>query len=746
MAELIGGTVGAVVGFAVTGGNPVGAQWGWAIGAMVGGSSTTVQQPRIGDLAEVRASEGGARARVYGTFRPLGGQVVWAGRPRENRTRQRQGKGGPRVETSTILRSYAIGICEGPITGVTRIWRNTDLVYDVRPGSPIAAESARWMQGKTLLLGGWDQLPHPTIEAEAGAGNAPAMRGTALLVVTDEDLTDMRGAIPAYQFEASAQPTVALDVIVRGICEAARIPPSRIDTTALAGNMVFGYAASPQYSAAEAIAELGKVYFFDMQDADGVLRFVPRGGSSIATVTEAEFVEEESEPEKDTTRDSMSVPRMLHLMYHDLAGGLAADKQMSERESSLRVDAPTVVSTPVVMDAWTAARVIATHHRVMEEDLRGEMVFGLSDARLAITESDVIVVQYRGRSQRCRVTRAEILDGWQRITAVRDRQSAYTVQALAKPPAPVTPPPSTIPGPTRFAFLDLPALSQDVLGYHIATSGETAAWRGAIVEREEVGGQWSVVATDGMGAIIGTLTAPLPRASEWYSDETNAITVQLARVDDELSSITRDVWLARGNSAAIVRVDGSAEIVQFRDAVETVPGTWRLSGLLRGRLNTGTSEHGSGAVFVMLDGVIMVPATTDRIMTDMKHRHYSGGNAVTVALVNARKSAVPSFRRWTGRSQREWPPIIDSVSMFGNTLTVSWTPRHRFGGDVNPIASANFTGWHVTATSWPGMAAVDTTGTTASLDVAGFSLPIMVLVRARNRLTGLGDPAARLVL
>jgi len=168
---------------------------------MVGGSFTTVQQPRIGDLAEVRAGEGGPRARVYGTFRPLGGQVVWAGRTREIRRRQRQGKGGPRVETSTILRSYAIGICEGPITGVTRIWRNNEMVYDVREGSPIAAESARWMQGKTLLLGGWGQLPHPTIEAEAGAGNAPAMRGTAMLVVTDEDLTDMRGAIPAYQFE-----------------------------------------------------------------------------------------------------------------------------------------------------------------------------------------------------------------------------------------------------------------------------------------------------------------------------------------------------------------------------------------------------------------------------------------------------------------------------------------------------------------------------------------------------------------
>jgi len=217
MANAVGGVVGAAIGFVV--GGPAGAQWGWAIGAAVGTSFSTIRQPRIGELAEVRAGEGGPRARVYGRFRPIGGNVVWAGRAREIRRRQRQGKGAPRVETSTILRSYAIGICEGPITGVSRIWRNNELVYDVRAGSTMLAESARWMQGRTLLTGGWDQLPHPTIEAEAGIDNAPAMRGTALLVVTDEDLTELRGAVPAYQFE-----------VFRGVGRSLTTPPYEIET------------------------------------------------------------------------------------------------------------------------------------------------------------------------------------------------------------------------------------------------------------------------------------------------------------------------------------------------------------------------------------------------------------------------------------------------------------------------------------------------------------------------------------
>lgn len=1059
MAQVVGGVVGAAVGFFV--GGPAGAQWGWAIGSAIGNSFTTIKQPRIGDLAEIRAGEGGPRARVYGTFRPIGGQVVWSGAPREIRTRQRQGKGGPKVESSTILRSYAIGICEGPITSVSRIWRNNELVYDVRPTSEIFAESVRWMQGRTILLGDWDQLPHPTIEAEAGAGNAPAMRGTALLVVTDEDLTDLRGAIPAYQFEvgASVCPQVpggvqagtfsgafngagratiratssgiyastaavvsnstnpvefkrlgnsmalvsdqafvpagdrpppgsslpmqliainenresigedgnsglldlqaagswraylfpeagapnawafglsndnrsshvwfsgthvylcftrsntfnaagdaltyrifrwpltasgasvvadassvkfndglapgggsflfhrdregfihcynaasntwrifdaelslvdsfspsftigrpigvdglylfhggtstvtsgqqalfvrkrsdfslvgeiqmphlsgvlqttdfnwsmsfnddvivvqggglavtvayavdcgtptegsqsSLRAIVSAICADAKLEPSLVDVTALPAIGVPGFATSPDYTAASALQELSKVYFFDPQDADGRIRFIPRGGDFRAILTEDEFVDGENEPEADTTRDSISVPRLLHLNYFDVEGGQGADKQFSERQISPRTDAPTVLSTPIVLDAETAAKSIRVQHQVMEEELRGDLVFGVPDKYIGLTEADTIVAQYRGRSQRARITKVVVNDGWQQLTCLRDRQSAYDATPQVVPPALVTRPPSTIVGATRFAFMDIPALSQsaDALGYHIATSGEVVGWRGAAVERQE-GGAFALLATDGDGTVMGTLTAALPLASEWYPDETNLITVQLARADDELEAISRDAWLSRGNAAALVRADGTAEIVQFRNAVETSPGVWTLSGLQRGRLNSGASAHAIGATFVLLEGALFVPSTSERLASTLTHRAYSVGNLPS--------TATPQARTWTGRSQREWPPIIESAERAADTVTVTWTPRHRFGSDENPVPSSHFDGWQVDATSGGTTRTATVLTPTAAIDVTGLTNPITVTVRGRNRLAGLGDPATRII-
>ncbi|MFN8994028.1 MAG: hypothetical protein ACK5X3_10270, partial [Pseudomonadota bacterium] len=362
----------------------------------------------------------------------------------------------------------------------------------------------------------------------------------------------------------------------------------------------------------------------------------------------------------------------------------------------------------------------------------------VSDRHIALAESDVVIVQYRGRSQRARITKVVMNDGWQQLTCLRDRQSAYTAQVQPIPPAPVTLPPSTIPGATRFAFLDIPALSQsgDSLGYHLATSGELAGWRGAAIERQE-GSAYSLLATDGSGTVMGALTAALPLASEWYPDETNAINVELARSDDELEGVSTADWLSRANAAALVRADGTAEIVQFRNAVETSPGVWALSGLQRGRLNTGASAHAIGATFVLLDGALFVPSPSERLASVLTHRAYSVGDLPA--------TGAPVARTWTGRSQREWPPIIESATRTGDTLAVTWTPRHRFGSDENPVASTHFDGWQVDATDGTSTRSATVITPTASLDVAGLTNPITVTVRGRNRLAGLGDAATRII-
>lgn len=202
--NLIGGIVGATIGFVVTGGNPAGAVRGFMLGSAVGGivmpgELPTVQGPRLDDL-RVQASEYGRPIPiVYGTV-ALQGNVIWAADIKEVRSETEQGgKGGPSQTTVNYayFGNFAIALCDGPIEGVGRIWAGPEkrLIYD---GTSIEGGAIR------IYTGGEDQLPDPLIEQYEGAGNAPAYRGTAYLVFEDFPLARDGNRLPFITAEVGA--------------------------------------------------------------------------------------------------------------------------------------------------------------------------------------------------------------------------------------------------------------------------------------------------------------------------------------------------------------------------------------------------------------------------------------------------------------------------------------------------------------------------------------------------------------
>lgn len=193
------GAVGAVIGSVV--GGPVGAQWGWAIGSALGGMYSASQQvipgPKIGDVQRQTSQEGGFRPIVYGRSHPIAGNVIADGGPVIVKKRQRQGKGGPKVETESAYRTYAVGFCEGEAT-LLQAWRNGILVYDAEDPS-MAAENAKFLEYATWYTGSFDQPASPDLEEIYGVGQAPYFRGTAYLSLHNEDVTDQRGAWSQWQ-------------------------------------------------------------------------------------------------------------------------------------------------------------------------------------------------------------------------------------------------------------------------------------------------------------------------------------------------------------------------------------------------------------------------------------------------------------------------------------------------------------------------------------------------------------------
>lgn len=170
------------------------------------------QAPTPGEYATQTAKEGEPRPIVFGIARPIAGNIMDTTeaivKTEYVKVKSQGGKGGKKKKekqaVEKVYRTYAIRVCEGPITGFRRIWRNNKLVYDGRAGSDWGARNNHvFLSLARLYTGDWNQMPDPTLESLHGVGNVPAYRGTAYIVFVNEDLTDLGGAIPQYQFEVA---------------------------------------------------------------------------------------------------------------------------------------------------------------------------------------------------------------------------------------------------------------------------------------------------------------------------------------------------------------------------------------------------------------------------------------------------------------------------------------------------------------------------------------------------------------
>lgn len=165
----------------------------------------------LGELSQQTAKEGEPRPIAYGICRPIGTNVIYQSQPIRRMVKTYAGKAGGKggskkkkqyQDVEHVYRYYALRVCEGPITGYRRIWRNGTLVYDARKGSAWGAKNNHlFFKSYRLYTGTWDQMPDPAMQSMLKTTDIPAFRGTAYLMAVNEDLTDFGGAIPQWQFE-----------------------------------------------------------------------------------------------------------------------------------------------------------------------------------------------------------------------------------------------------------------------------------------------------------------------------------------------------------------------------------------------------------------------------------------------------------------------------------------------------------------------------------------------------------------
>lgn len=248
--QIIGGVVGAVAGFFLSGFNPMGALYGAQLGMMAGGAidppkGPTVEGPRLSDLTVQTSNYGAPIPRDYGTTL-INGNVIWIenNRLKESVTKTKSGgKGGSKSKTTTNTYSYsatfAVGLCKGPIAGVRRIWIGPNLVYHAGATDPdTIVASSEASSGFAVYLGTNTQQPDPRIQADVGAANAPAWRGLAYLVFYDLELAGYGNSLAGAQVRVEVIQPIATETF--SVTTTASSVASRMTEMAWRGESITG--------------------------------------------------------------------------------------------------------------------------------------------------------------------------------------------------------------------------------------------------------------------------------------------------------------------------------------------------------------------------------------------------------------------------------------------------------------------------------------------------------------------------
>lgn len=686
-------------------GGPIGAAIGSAIGSLIDNQLFPVKSegPRLTDLSITTSSYGDYIPLLYGPQNRLAGKLMWTTGLQEHVSQRREGgKGGPSQEITeyTYTMSGAWLICAGEeepgdggeIDSVRKILMNGKLVYDA-DASPAVTDWGLW-SSITIYPGNFTQTPDPTIEAEEGAGNAPAYLGLAYVVIADLQLADFGNTQPNIEFFVRKKGEQTLSSMVLDICTRAGLPQNFVSTSPLQDRTVEGMAIGNNSTAVAVIKQLGMAFDFDTAEESGSLRFVNRNSAPHGYIPFEGLAGHEANADRPeairwTRSPATDQPRQASVTYPDVDRDLQAGSQLAVRgsgSSQQNLDQELAIS----MDADLA---ISVADRMLWEAVNASQTAeaDTDDRFIWVQAGRKYLFETVGGWEAYRVLeKTRGADGVIRLGLARDRNALY-IPSSTGAVVPVPEQEVALPGETTLILLDAPMLqdTDDDTGFYWGVTGESSGWRGAYVDRSsDSGTSWAVMGSTGRRTAMGELETAMPSGSPAVWDRASTLRVRLVDPDAVLESRSELEVLNGFNAAWIGDWDGlDGEIIQFQNATQISDDLWEIDTFLRGRLGT---EHAIGNSEI---GHAFVPLNLGDLQRDdygssdwQKSRLY---RAVSL-LTEAGDADIQSFTSF-GESKAPLSPVLASGSRDGSgDVLISWIRRSRFrspglGGGPLPI-------------------------------------------------------------
>ena len=654
------------------------------------GHTTTIRGNKIADFTVSTAEYGAPVPEILGTTRVSGNVIYYDDfTAHEHRETQRSGKGG-HSKTVTISYTYTVavlmGLCEGPISGVKRVWVGKE-IYNY-PDSNIQM---------TLWKGTQDQKPWAYV---AGKHPDKALPYTGLAYMAGViDLGDS-GSMPNYNFEVAGKLLNTGDGVdvnpadyIRYVLD--KVGLSKVEIIGLDNYRKYCAAADllistpPDETQSKSarniineIATLTNAYVFWSNDTFKIVPlddrtydtwtpnrtilynltaddFIPQSGGALVTYQRkdssevynqfpVEFINRTNGYEKETVSYAVTddiadyglrqaSTTQAHYFYTKeravkLAESLARNGKYSRNKYTFKLD-------------WSFCRLEV-----------GDLVT-LTDVNCGLNKQVVLIDSV-----------TEGTDGLLTFTAISRpdgeySEATYDVHETDRPyinynqPAPDTAKPVILQPPAD--------LTQNGLELWVGAKGTADMWGGCDVFVSDDNEHYRLAGQITNTARIGTLAAAVAK---------DTTIIEVAVNGTLLSGSEQDAQ--RGNT--LCWLDG--ECLSYQTANLLTNGHWQLTGCIRGQYNTSAVAHAAGVPFARLDATLLhVPFRKEDVGKTiwLKFASYNifGSGNQSLADVKAYEYTIMAYYIPPVsdlRAYNRYRQMPDGVARYD--LVVTWTP------------------------------------------------------------------------
>ena len=654
------------------------------------GHTTTIRGNKIADFTVSTAEYGAPVPEILGTTRVSGNVIYYDDfTAHEHRETQRSGKGG-HSKTVTISYTYTVavlmGLCEGPISGVKRVWVGKE-IYNY-PDSNIQM---------TLWKGTQDQKPWAYV---TGKHPDKALPYTGLAYMAGViDLGDS-GSMPNYNFEVAGKLLNTGDGVdvnpadyIRYVLD--KVGLSKVEIIGLDNYRKYCAAADllistpPDETQSKSardiineIATLTNAYVFWSNDTFKIVPlddrtydtwtpnrtilynltaddFIPQSGGALVTYQRkdssevynqfpVEFINRTNGYEKETVSYAVTddiadyglrqaSTTQAHYFYTKeravkLAESLARNGKYSRNKYTFKLD-------------WSFCRLEV-----------GDLVT-LTDVNCGLNKQVVLIDSV-----------TEGTDGLLTFTAISRpdgeySEATYDVHETDRPyinynqPAPDTAKPVILQPPAD--------LTTNGLELWIGAKGTAEMWGGCDVFVSDDNEHYRLAGQITNTARIGTLAAAVAK---------DATTIEVSVNGALLSGSEQDAQ--RGNT--LCWLDG--ECLSYQTANLLTNGHWQLTGCIRGQYNTSAVAHAAGVPFARLDATLLhVPFRKEDVGKKiwLKFASYNifGSGNQSLAEVKAYEYTIMAYYIPPVsdlRAYNRYRQMPDGVARYD--LVVTWTP------------------------------------------------------------------------